>query len=103
MNDARQADLFVILGATGDLAQRMLFPSLYFLDADGLLPANVRIIGAARSGVEEEKFLAEVRAHVADRAGPMIAQPVRAGLLGPEGGRRGDARQPRGARKAGRP
>ena len=28
----------VVFGATGDLALRMLFPSLYNLDADGLLP-----------------------------------------------------------------
>ncbi len=33
---------FVIFGATGDLARRMLFPSLYFLDADGLLPPDLR-------------------------------------------------------------
>jgi glucose-6-phosphate 1-dehydrogenase len=32
---------FVIFGATGDLARRMLFPSLYFLDADGLLPCPI--------------------------------------------------------------
>ena len=40
---------FIIFGATGDLARRMLFPSLYFLDMDGLLPAGLQIIGAARS------------------------------------------------------
>ena len=40
---------FVIFGATGDLARRMLFPSLYFLDMDGLLPSALKIIGAARS------------------------------------------------------
>ena len=28
----------VIFGATGDLAQKMLYPSLYFLDAEGHLP-----------------------------------------------------------------
>jgi glucose-6-phosphate 1-dehydrogenase len=69
MSDSRQADLFVILGATGDLSQKMLFPSLYFLDADGLLPANVRILGAARSAIDQKKFLAEVREHVGERAG----------------------------------
>ena len=70
MNDSRQADLFVILGATGDLSQKMLFPSLYFLDADGLLPPKVKILGAARSPIDQQKFLEEVRAHVAERAGP---------------------------------
>ena len=33
--------VIVIFGATGDLAQRMLFPSLYFLDSEGLLPPDL--------------------------------------------------------------
>ena len=32
-----QIERLVIFGATGDLAARMLLPSLYFLEADGLL------------------------------------------------------------------
>ena len=43
------ADLIVIFGGTGDLAQRMLFPSLYFLDADGFLVPEFRIVAAARA------------------------------------------------------
>ncbi len=39
------ASLLVIFGATGDLAQRMLFPSLYGLQADGLCPHALRILG----------------------------------------------------------
>ena len=66
----RQADLFVILGATGDLAQKMLFPSLYFLDADGFLPEGVRILGTARAEMSREAFLTTVKQTVADRAKP---------------------------------
>ena len=59
----------VIFGATGDLAQRMLFPSLYNLDADGLLPDELRIQGAARSDMDDKAFCEEViaglRAHLA--------------------------------------
>ena len=65
-----QADLFVVLGATGDLAQRMLFPSFYFLDCDGLLPPGLRILGCARAEMDRDGFIAEVRKHVADRAKP---------------------------------
>ena len=65
-----QADLFVVLGATGDLAQRMLFPSFYFLDCDGLLPPGLRILGCARAEMDRDGFIAEVRKHVADRARP---------------------------------
>jgi glucose-6-phosphate 1-dehydrogenase len=39
----------LLFGATGDLARRMLLPSLYGLDSDGLLPADLVIVGTARS------------------------------------------------------
>ena len=66
----RQADVFVILGATGDLARHMLFPSLYFLDADGLLPEGFRVIGVARTDMTRQSFLDGVREQVEERAKP---------------------------------
>jgi glucose-6-phosphate 1-dehydrogenase len=65
---------FVIFGATGDLARRMLFPSLYFLDADGLLPAGLRIIGAARSNHSDAEFRKDVEGWVKERAGTYFSQ-----------------------------
>lgn len=47
----------ILFGATGDLAQRMLLPSLYGLDADDLLPARLRIVSTARSNLTEAAFL----------------------------------------------
>ena len=44
-----KASTLLMFGATGDLARRMLLPSLYGLDADGLLPDDLRIIGTART------------------------------------------------------
>jgi len=46
----------VLFGATGDLARRMLLPSLYGLDSDGLLPDELRIIGTARTALDDEAF-----------------------------------------------
>jgi len=46
----------LLFGATGDLAQRMLLPSLYGLDSDGLLPASLNIVGTARSALSAEEF-----------------------------------------------
>src|SRR5689334_5754122 len=65
---------FVIFGATGDLARRMLFPSLYFLDADGLLPGGLRIIGAARSLLSDDQFRAQVEEWVRERAGAFFSK-----------------------------
>lgn len=54
------ASLLTIFGATGDLAQRMLLPSLYGLQRDGLLPPGMRLLGSARSALDEAGFRALV-------------------------------------------
>jgi glucose-6-phosphate 1-dehydrogenase len=46
----------LLFGATGDLARRMLLPSLYGLDADGLLPDDLRIIGTARTDLNDDGY-----------------------------------------------
>jgi glucose-6-phosphate 1-dehydrogenase len=58
-----------IFGATGDLAQRMLFPSLYFLDSEGLLPADLVIVGCSRSAMTGDAFAARVEEAIRSRAG----------------------------------
>ena len=59
-------ETILIFGATGDLAQRMLFPSLFNLDADGLLPSGLRIFGAARSKLDDAAFAALVEEGLRD-------------------------------------
>lgn len=54
------ADTVVLFGATGDLSRRMLLPSLYFLDADGLLPVGFKVLATARSPLSREAFVDEV-------------------------------------------
>ncbi|MSP97009.1 MAG: glucose-6-phosphate dehydrogenase [Betaproteobacteria bacterium] len=51
----------VLFGATGDLAGRMLWPSLYALDCGGLLPGEFQLVGAASSKLTDEEFLSRVR------------------------------------------
>jgi glucose-6-phosphate 1-dehydrogenase len=46
----------LLFGATGDLARRMLLPSLYGLDSDGLLPDDLRIVGTARTELDDAAF-----------------------------------------------
>jgi glucose-6-phosphate 1-dehydrogenase len=46
----------LLFGATGDLAQRMLLPSLYGLHADGLLPDGLTITGSARSDMDDAGY-----------------------------------------------
>ena len=64
---SQAARLLVIFGATGDLAERMLLPSLYCLHRDGLLPDGLRILGSSRSELSEQAFHDKVRASVENR------------------------------------
>jgi len=71
-----KADTLLLFGATGDLAQRMLLPSLCALHADGLLDPKLEIIGTARSPMNDHEFRNFARAALekhlpAGRRGPM--------------------------------
>jgi glucose-6-phosphate 1-dehydrogenase len=55
------ADRLILFGATGDLAQRMLLPSLCALHGDGLLPEALRIVGTARSDHDDAGYRAFAR------------------------------------------
>ncbi|HEX7876895.1 MAG TPA: glucose-6-phosphate dehydrogenase, partial [Sphingobium sp.] len=84
---------FLLFGATGDLAHRMIFPSLYNLLADGLLPDDFLIVASGRTEMDDDafredvdkalqKFLGPERydAEIAARLRAMIGyQPVSAG------------------------
>lgn len=51
--------ILLLFGATGDLAHRMLLPSLYDLDADGLLPDELIILGTSRSQLDDAGYRAQ--------------------------------------------
>ena len=48
--------IFVLFGATGDLAKRMVLPAFYQLALDGLLPRQWRLVGNGRGDVAHEAF-----------------------------------------------
>ena len=55
------ASVLLLFGATGDLAKRYLFPSLYRLYRDGLLPGSLQVVGLALSEMAADSF----RDHIA--------------------------------------
>lgn len=61
-------ETLVLLGGAGDLALRMLLPSLYFLEVDRLLPHDLRIIGVARGEGDGDSYKALVREQLGKRA-----------------------------------
>jgi glucose-6-phosphate 1-dehydrogenase len=52
---------FVLFGATGDLAYRMVLPAFYQLAQQGLLPAQWVLVGNGRGDVAHEDFRARIR------------------------------------------
>ncbi len=53
---ADQPVTFVVLGASGDLARRKLFPALFALFARGFLPRECRFAGFARTELDDRSF-----------------------------------------------
>lgn len=52
-SDTQRSSNLLLFGATGDLARRMLLPSLFALHADGLIADDLRIFGTARSDLDD--------------------------------------------------
>ena len=78
---AQAANLLVIFGATGDLAQRMLLPSLYGLQRDGLLPPKLRILCTGRSALSDEAFAQTVRESIERRVAAAERDPAQIDAL----------------------
>jgi glucose-6-phosphate 1-dehydrogenase len=68
--------VLVLFGGAGDLALRMLHPSLYFLEADGYLPADLTIVAAARQAQTQESFVGLVRDSLIARAAEAFDEAV---------------------------
>src|SRR5215470_12763179 len=58
--------VFVLFGATGDLASRLVLPAFYRLAREGLLPEQWLLVGNGRGNVAHEHFRVRVRDALAD-------------------------------------
>jgi len=52
---------FVVFGATGDLSHRKIFPALFDLFFEGILPAELIMVGFARKPFDNDGFRAELK------------------------------------------
>jgi glucose-6-phosphate 1-dehydrogenase len=53
--------LFTILGATGNLSQKKLFPAIYSLSAKGILKGKNKILGVGRKKISDQDFRIQSR------------------------------------------
>jgi glucose-6-phosphate 1-dehydrogenase len=54
----------IVFGASGDLARRKLFPALYDLAYEGLLPERCAIVGSGGSRLDDAAFRDRARGGV---------------------------------------
>lgn len=79
MSDSKTGQDLVLFGATGDLAERMLFPSLAALERDGLLPADLKVVAVSRKAMSTADFrtwLLETIRHPSGLAGDALQRFV---------------------------
>jgi glucose-6-phosphate 1-dehydrogenase len=74
--------VIVIFGASGDLARRKLFPSLYNLESSRLLPRDVAIVGVAREALDTAGFKERIGASLTEFSNREIEPARRERLTG---------------------
>nr|XP_033776188.1 glucose-6-phosphate 1-dehydrogenase [Geotrypetes seraphini]XP_033776193.1 glucose-6-phosphate 1-dehydrogenase [Geotrypetes seraphini] len=57
-------NIFIVLGASGDLAKKKIYPTLWRLFNDGLLPDDTFIIGFARSKLTVENLRKQIQPYL---------------------------------------
>ena len=60
----------IVLGASGNLAQTKIFPALFALFSQGLLPENVKFFGFARSKLKQDEFKEQIMRNLTCRYTP---------------------------------
>ncbi len=71
----------VVFGATGDLARRKILPALCRRFAEGQMPPDARIIGAARSDMDSAGFRALVAEALAEFLGAGISDAMQTAFM----------------------
>ena len=61
---------FVVVGASGDLSRKKVFPALFALYCQGYLPEQFRIFGFARSRFSDAEFRHRITEHLTCRYAP---------------------------------
>jgi len=72
-----KSNTLILFGATGDLAHRMIFPSLYHLLCDGLLPEPFHILASGRTEMDDAAFRETIRAALGVYAQPELLDEAR--------------------------
>uniref|UniRef100_A0A3P8ZU45 Glucose-6-phosphate 1-dehydrogenase n=1 Tax=Esox lucius TaxID=8010 RepID=A0A3P8ZU45_ESOLU len=64
LSHSSDSHVFIILGASGDLAKKKVYPTLWWLFRDGLLPEDTHFVGFARSPLTVEDIKTACRPYM---------------------------------------
>ncbi|XP_063529146.1 glucose-6-phosphate 1-dehydrogenase [Cydia strobilella] len=67
--DFRYPHTFILLGASGDLAKKKIYPTIWYLYRDNLLPENTKFVGYARTKQSVAEVREKCKKYVKVRAG----------------------------------
>ncbi|XP_049874522.1 glucose-6-phosphate 1-dehydrogenase [Pectinophora gossypiella] len=67
--DFKYPHTFILLGASGDLAKKKIYPTIWYLYRDNLLPENTRFVGYARSKLTIEQIREQSKKYMKVRPG----------------------------------
>jgi len=63
-NELKDNTIIVVLGASGDLAKKKTYPALFGLFSQNLLPRDVKIVGYARTKMEDEEYHKRITSYI---------------------------------------
>lgn len=63
---------YIVFGVTGDLSRKKLLPALYYRFADGQIPECSRIIGCARTSLDNDSFRVMAKEAIRESISPAI-------------------------------
>ena len=66
---------YIIIGGTGDLALRKIFPALFWRFLDGQVTSSFRLIAAARQEISKKDFADRLRPFCEGRC-PMLIRKI---------------------------
>lgn len=75
-NPFKDNTIIVVFGASGDLAKKKTLPALFGLYRGGLLPDGVKIVGYARTKMDQDEYHKRTTAYIKKQDNPEIAAKV---------------------------
>ncbi|KAI0796630.1 glucose-6-P dehydrogenase [Abortiporus biennis] len=72
-HELKENTVIIVLGASGDLAKKKTFPALFGLYRNGYLPKDVKIVGYARTKMDDAEYHKRITSYIKNKDDEEIA------------------------------